>query len=135
MTKRKTTKQSDPEFDLEMYGIDLVDTVVGEISYIISQEQINNGKEFATDMIFDILTKYINDLVIASLTPEPGYSGDPQTNYEKSLENYAQVKLRITDAIADGFASAFHQFNPNTYPEYECDVFMIDDGKDSGVTN
>ncbi len=137
MKKKYPTKLTDPDFDVTAYGKDLTATLMTEFFKIVDAEDRSHGKEFAEKLLLDFLASYICTMVYNSVT----YSQDYEPNmtkeqiFEKTASLFSSTKKGIEEAIEHGFTKAFEEFDPEAFPEYQCNINCLSTGYEDGSTN
>lgn len=108
------------EAELEAYKENLIVSLVNELFIILEEEEQLHGPKFRTQCEYSILASLTSSFVYGSLIKE--------TDQQAAIESYLETKQDIQDTIAAAFSSAFARFNPETDPEYICEITCLDDG-------
>jgi hypothetical protein len=132
-----TRNPGDEGFDLDTYRKDMVRALLQEIFTLVSAHEKTHGKEFATQMVVDLLGSYVSTCVYNALVSplRTLATTDEDKIAEAGRTAYGDMKGLIESAVGQGFETAFHAFNPKVYPDFQCDVMPIAEGKDVGKNN
>lgn len=120
---------------LAQHKIDTTHKMVKNVFDTLQEELHLYGPETADDILVSFLASVVSTLVFTSLQAP----ADADDNPEKALQivrgQLEHAKTLIQMSITGGFEAAFKSMNPNTTPEYECDIICVDNGIDTGVNN
>ena len=118
--------------DLKKYKMDLAQTLIREVFVVLSQEQKNKGEQFSHELAMTLLGSFISTYLFNFLRDNAITAGhDPNAVWDA----YKVIKTHLETSIQQGFEAGFHQFNPQSHPEYQCDITLLSAGIDPGKNN
>lgn len=125
------------EMNLSAYKNELVSTVLKELFVIVSSHEKMHGKQFALELQMTMLASLISTMVHNTLAQTAAKCGatDDAARDAAVMAEYFMTKRCIEAAIAQGFETAFHAFDRKNFPDFQCDIAVIDAGVDVAKIN
>jgi hypothetical protein len=109
------------------YAKQLARPLVIEFFRLLASEAKAHGPAVSDQVLYTFVGSIISTQLLATI--------EASKSEVKAMDNYINEKRCVEATIAQAFQQCFERINPGTTPEFQCDITMLDDGKDDGKSN